>query len=88
MSSSHDLTPSDRSRSVPDALEGSIADTPTPELALDRLRRQRGKLAGARAELEARVVAAKLAGVALRPIAEAAGVSHEEVRRIVARAGA
>jgi hypothetical protein len=51
---------------------------------LNRVERAAAKAAKARAELEAAMIAASSAGVALRPIAQAAGMSPEWTRRIIA----
>jgi len=50
----------------------------------DNLERAAAKAAAARSELEHRVREAHAAGMSLRAIAQAAGVSHETVRRLVA----
>lgn len=55
---------------------------------LTRVTRRRARLDEARAILDSEVVAAHDAGYSLRKIAEAAGLSHEQVRRTIANARA
>lgn len=81
MSPSRNLTPSDDSTTVPGSLEGQ-ADT------LESVRAQRVIAESSRVELERRIVDAYAAGgSSLRALADAAGMSHEQVRRLVAAAG-
>lgn len=54
---------------------------------LDRVAADSAKLVRARATLEASVLAATRAGHSLRQVGEAAGISHEQVRRLVADRG-
>jgi len=54
----------------------------TPEKTVHRAAQ---KVGAARGTLERAIVEARAQGMTLRAIAAAAGVSHEEVRRIVAR---
>lgn len=49
---------------------------------IERVERAAAKAAVARRKLEDAIRAARSAGVALRVVADAAGVSHEQVRRI------
>jgi AcrR family transcriptional regulator len=63
---------------------GGPAERPQSELA--RVAADSAKAIRARAKFEASVVAAINAGHSLRQVGEAAGVSHEQVRRIVADA--
>jgi AcrR family transcriptional regulator len=59
--------------------DGSGSADPLSAVATEAARAMR-----ARADFEAAVVAASEAGHSLRQVAEAAGVSHEQIRRIVA----
>lgn len=54
---------------------------------LRKIERAAAKAAVAREALESAIREAHENGLALRTIAEAAGVSHEQVRRIVQREG-
>jgi hypothetical protein len=61
------------------------AGRPMSATALRRVERARVKLDGARRELEEAIQAANAVGVTLRPLARAAGLSVEWVRRIAKR---
>jgi AcrR family transcriptional regulator len=63
---------------------GAGAERPASELA--RVAAESAKAIRSRAKFEASVVAATNAGHSLRQVGEAAGISHEQVRRIVADA--
>lgn len=54
-------------------------DTPAE---LRQVQKAADKAASARTTLHAAIIAARAAGVPLRTIADAAGMSHEQVRRI------
>jgi hypothetical protein len=55
----------------------------TAELKQVERAARKGELA--RLELEAAIRAASAAGIGLRPIARAAGLSHEQIRRLIAK---
>jgi len=52
---------------------------------LQKVQREAAKAASARERLETAIREAHEAGEALRKIAEAAGISHEQVRRVLSR---
>lgn len=52
---------------------------------LQKVRKAAAKVAASREKLEAAMREAHASGQALRKIAEAAGVSHEQVRRVLSR---
>lgn len=74
-----DLTTSDVSPTVPGTLEGTQH--------LEHVARAAQAATRAREELDAAIVAARRDGVALRRIADAAGLSHEHVRRLTSERG-
>lgn len=74
---SPDLTPSDASPNLTGAVEG------TPITGhLELIAKAAQDATAARETLEAAIVAARRDRVALRAIADAAGLSHEQVRRM------
>lgn len=75
------MKPSDDTATVGGALEGAVDHVTI-------LRRRAAAAARAREALDAAIVEARRAGVSLRTIGDAAGISYEDVRRRVAAAEA
>lgn len=71
---------------VADAVFGGARSRTRSRSALTAVAAEAAKAMRARADFEAAVVAATEAGHSLRQVGEAAGVSHEQIRRIVAEA--
>ncbi|MDQ1397154.1 MAG: hypothetical protein QOG64_2413 [Acidimicrobiaceae bacterium] len=69
-----------------DAILRSGDRTKRPLSELDRVATESAKAAHARVRFEGSVLAATNAGHSLRQVGEAAGISHEQVRRIIADA--
>jgi AcrR family transcriptional regulator len=71
---------------IAEAVLPSDPGGPTRRSALDSVAASAAKAQRARADFEARVVSAAEQGHSLRQIGDAAGVSHEQIRRVVSDA--